>query len=223
MKKFLLTVLVAMLTLPAFALPERCPPTKVKALPDDSTIIFYRTHDRKHKLVYVPLMNLTDKTLTPARTLQMPKDLTLYELPTNKAIQVRFSQVHDDVDYDICRSMGTETKTEAKNVGIDLFASKPISAQFDFTPDEKMQNQFRLTIANPCVSDPKKIDKKNIDIDGAVLCDADELLAVSHFFGKIQFWGTKQYRSAIGFAVNSATDQNAKPVQMTEDCARCKD
>jgi hypothetical protein len=170
-------------------------------------------------------MNLTADKLTSAYTSQMPKRLTLYELPSNKPIQVRFSQIHDDVDYDLCRSIGIgiAKKTRASNNKINLFATKPIAAEFNFTPNKKLQDQFTATILNPCVSDPTKINPKNSDTDGVVLCDADRLIAVSHFFGKTQFWRTKQYRYDIGFAVNSADDQSAKPLEIMEDCTHCKD
>lgn len=215
MKKVLLVVLTS-IAATAYAGPNDCPATSVTTITPGTTVIFYRAL-KNNQAIYVPLMNVTQKDLTSARATQLPREVTLYDLRTNKPIQVKFRQLHDDVDYATCRSIGNTTG-KINDSSPALFASQPISAEFDFTPAATLQDQFKTMIANPCQPNQKPFDKF-----GVTTCDADSLIAVSHFFGKTQFWRTKQYRHDIGFAVNSVDAKSTKTVEIIEDCTRCKD
>lgn len=198
----------------ALANETACPPTTGKKLPDN-TVVFFYSITKKQKTFYIPVIKLENKKLVVADKMTVPQELTLYNLRDNKPTKVHFKNVHDNVDYDVCRSIGEE-KTSLKNSEITLFASQPLSQEFSYNIGKNESEIFNASVINPCPT-----AKAKYDYSGVALCNADKLIAVSHFQNQTQFWHTKQYRYDVGFAIDMLKDN--KLVQITEDCAGCKD
>lgn len=191
-----------------------CPPTQAKKLPENTVVFFYSTSN-KQKTFYIPVIKLENQQLVVADKMTVPKELTLYNLRDNKPVKVHFKNVHDNVDYDVCRSIGEE-KTITKNTETELFASQPLRQAFSYNIRKDDAEAFNASVINPCPT-----SKAKYDYSGVALCNADKLIAVSHFQDQTQFWHTKQYRYDLGFAVEMLKDKQL--VQITEDCAACKD
>lgn len=214
MKKLTL-LLLALAINPAFAAEEKCPATKEKTLPANMTVYFYSTV-KNHKTYYVPMMKTVDGKLVNADRMTVPAELTLFNVSNDQPIKVKFNNVHDNVDYDVCRSIG-ETKKITSNTS-EIFASTPSAKDFNVTPDKAEMDRFYAQIENPCKDHQAKYDQA-----GVASCNADQLIATSHFNGVTQYWNTKQYRHDLGFGVSVWDDATKKLKEVAEDLAVGKD
>lgn len=215
MKYKLLALLVAC-PIVAFANPNDCPVTKEKELPANTTIFIYQTVKNK-KTFYIPFVANVDGKLVPAREILLPTETTLFNLKDNTSMTVHFKNKHDNVDYDVCRSIG-QANDKSKSSAPALFATKQINPPFNFSPDAKDIALFDATITNPC-----KDKKPHYDKYGVMSCSAEQLVATSELNQSKQYWHTKQYRHDLGFAVDTLDKNTNKLIQIEEDCAVCAD
>lgn len=219
--KLLKTKLIAASCLSMFALASwaadvnKCPATKANTLDSNTTVFFYET-TQNNKSVFIPMIKMADGKLVSARETQIPTTFTLYDLRNDKPVTVTFANVHDNVDYDLCRSIGSSKLDRATEA--TLYASKPLAKAFHFTVDKVDQDRFNASLSNACKPGQKKFDR-----DGITTCDSDKLIATSHLLEQTQYWRTKQYRYDLGFAVNIWDDKQQKLIEIAEDCAVCKD
>ncbi|MFZ2315723.1 MAG: hypothetical protein WAW86_08730 [Gammaproteobacteria bacterium] len=215
MKHKLLALLIAC-PIVAFANPNDCPATKTKELPTNTTVFIYQTVKNK-KTFYVPFIANVDGKLVPAREILLPTETKIFNLRDNKPMTVHFKNEHDNVDYDVCRSIG-QAAGASKSGTSELFATQQIAEQFNFTPDAKDVALFDATITNPC-----KDKKPHYGKYGVMSCSAETLVATSELNLDKQYWHTKQYRHDLGFAVNVLDKKTNMLTEVVEDCAVCAD
>jgi len=194
----------------AFAGIHPCLPTKNKVLPKDTTVFIYQTAKNK-KIVYVPFVLMADGKLTSARETLLPTNLTIFNMRDNKPMTVHFQNVHDNVDYDVCRSVGKAAHGEKANTH-ELFATQPMAGSFVFQLGKKDVEMFDATVQLPCSA------KHSI-----TYCDASQLIATSELLGQKQYWHTKQYRYDLGFGIGVLDEKTHQLNEIVEDCAVCAD
>lgn len=212
---FMLLINIALILNNPAAASNRCAASQIKNLPANETVFFYQTTQR-NKTHIIPILLMHNETLSGARTVNLPASMTLYNLENDEPITVQFVNKRDHVDYDLCRPIGI-SKDNAPING-RLFASKPLSGNFDFTPDKNSTIQYQTLLSKPCDNHQPQYDK-----NGVALCDADEIIATSALLNKKQIWHTKQYRHDVGFAVNQWNDRAGRFIEVADDCALCKD
>ncbi len=220
MKCKLLALLLAYPILSTAAHPNDCSATKATTLPANTTVFAYQAI-KNNQTFFIPFAALVDGKLTESRTIQLPSHTKLYNLRNDQAINVNFKNEHDNVDYDVCRSIG-KADTPSTNQ-VTVFATSPIAKEFNFTPDVSDLENFNANTNNPfaMISKPCKNHQPHYDKNGIMTCYADALIATSHFNGNKQYWHTKQYRHDLGFAISTASGKTV--TQVIEDCAICKD
>lgn len=216
MKKIALLILLFTFSSSLMATEIQCPITKEKVLPKNTVVFFYSTM-KKNKIYYIPVIKMENEKLVVADKMLIPQELTLFNLQNGKTVNAHFKNVHDNVDYDVCRSIA-ETNSHTNKFQTEIYATKPVADSFNFKFSENESKQFYCNISNPCKTNEAQYDK-----NGVALCNADKLIAISHFEGKTQFWHTKQYRHDMGFAIDELLNLNDKLKQVTEDCAVCID
>lgn len=214
--RFTLCILLAATTISAYADSNKCPVTKNKEVMKGTTVFVYQTK-KNNKIFYVPFAKFADGKLSAARETLLPTDLTIFNLRDNKALRVNFENVHDNVDYDVCRSIGKSKDAKKENI-YAIFATQPMANAFTFTPSQDDINLFDATLPNPCKAQKAKYDKH-----GITSCNADKLIATSQLNNQKQYWHTKQYRYDVGFAVNVLNPDNKQLTEVIEDCAVCSD
>ncbi|MCA0404010.1 MAG: hypothetical protein LCH30_09475 [Proteobacteria bacterium] len=187
--------------------------TKIKADSVKDVIFLYKKIN-KNEVYYIPFARLKDNQLINANNIQLDKATTIYFLKNDKPLDLEFST---DFDENGCHSVAKATLNEGNKNEFEIFATQPIANQFSFNPSKEESLQFSSKIDTPCSQ-----AKPNYNQDGIMTCDASQLIAVSHLMGQKQFWYSKQYRYALGFAVSSV-DAKGQLNEIASDCSYCAD